>query len=44
MYCVVYSDATDPFTRVPLTMDQVVPNVELKRQIEAWRNSLPTNN
>ena len=41
---VMYSDATDPFTRDPLTMDQVVPNVELKEQIEAWRNNLPSNN
>ena len=42
--CVAYSDATDPFTRVPLTMDQVVPNVELKERIEAWRNNLTSNN
>ena len=40
----VCSDATDPFTRAPLTMDQVVPNVELKERIEAWRSNLPTNN
>ena len=42
----VCSDATDPFTPVPLTMDQVVPNVEVKEQIEAyaWQNKLPTNN
>lgn len=30
------SDQTDPFNRAPLTMDQVVPNKELKSQIEAW--------
>lgn len=41
MYC---SDATDPFTRVPLTMDQVIPNVELKKKIEVWRNNLPSSN
>ena len=38
-----HSDATDPFTRVPLTMDQIVPNVELKNKIEAWRNNLSSN-
>ena len=40
----ICSDPTDPFTRAPLTMDQVVPNVELKERIEAWRSNLPTNN
>lgn len=30
------SDQTDPFNRAPLTMDQVKPNLELKKQIEAW--------
>lgn len=30
------SDQTDPFNRAPLTMDQVIPNAELKRQIEEW--------
>ena len=46
LYSTVCSDATDPFTPVPLTMDQVVPNVEVKEQIEAyaWQNKLPTNN
>ena len=38
------SDATDPFSRVPLTMDQVIPNVELKKKIEEWRNNLSSNN
>lgn len=26
----------DPFNRSPLTMDQVVPNVELKKKVDAW--------
>uniref|UniRef100_T1PH45 Ubiquitin conjugation factor E4 A n=1 Tax=Musca domestica TaxID=7370 RepID=T1PH45_MUSDO len=30
------SDQTDPFNRAPLTMDKVVPNVELKQEIEKW--------
>lgn len=32
------SDQTDPFTKVPLTMNQVTPDVELKARIEAWKN------
>lgn len=32
------SDQTDPFTKAPLTMAQVIPDVELKKRIEAWRN------
>lgn len=30
------SDQTDPFNRSPLTMDQIRPNEELKRQILQW--------
>lgn len=30
------SDQSDMFNRAPLTMDQVVPNTELKAQIDAW--------
>ncbi|XP_073824632.1 ubiquitination factor E4A [Musca autumnalis] len=30
------SDQTDPFNRAPLTMDKVIPNVELKQEIERW--------
>ncbi|XP_017768300.1 PREDICTED: ubiquitin conjugation factor E4 A [Nicrophorus vespilloides] len=30
------SDQTDPFNRSPLTMDQVVPNKELKAEIDQW--------
>ncbi len=33
------SDPHDPFNRQPLTIDQVLPNVELKARIEAWRRS-----
>lgn len=30
------SDQTDPFNREPLSMDQVIPNVELKAKIDEW--------
>ncbi|KAJ3770697.1 ubiquitin conjugation factor E4 [Lentinula raphanica] len=30
------SDTTDPFNRMPLAIEDVVPNVELKKQIEAF--------
>ncbi|XP_059616667.1 ubiquitin conjugation factor E4 A [Phlebotomus argentipes] len=30
------SDQTDPFNRSPLTMDQVVPDEELKRRVHEW--------
>ena len=30
------SDQTDPFTRAPLTMDQVEPLDELKNEIQKW--------
>lgn len=30
------SDQFDPFCRMPLTMDQVIPNDELKARIDAW--------
>jgi hypothetical protein len=30
------SDQSDPFTRAPLTMDMVVPQTELKQEIEGW--------
>jgi len=32
------NDAMDPFNRQPLTMEQVVPNHELKARIEAWKS------
>ncbi|XP_055912261.1 ubiquitin conjugation factor E4 A [Eupeodes corollae] len=32
----ILSDQTDPFNRSPLTMDQVMPNLELKAEIEKW--------
>jgi ubiquitin conjugation factor E4 B len=31
------SDPKDPFTRQPMTIDDVVPATELKERIEAWR-------
>ncbi|GBC03242.1 hypothetical protein RclHR1_05020019 [Rhizophagus clarus] len=31
------SDATDPFNRKPLTIDQVIPNLELKKRIEDFK-------
>ncbi|KAH3765468.1 Ubiquitin conjugation factor E4, core [Pelomyxa schiedti] len=30
------SDSTDPFNREPLTIDQVIPNTELKKKIDAF--------
>lgn len=30
------SDQTDPFNRSPLTMDQVIPNIELAKEINEW--------
>jgi ubiquitin conjugation factor E4 A len=30
------SDQSDPFNRAPLTMDQVVPDTELKTRIDEW--------
>lgn len=30
------NDQSDPFTRAPLTIDELQPNVELKAAIEAW--------
>ena len=30
------SDPTDPFNRMPLKIEEVVPNTELKEKIEAW--------
>ncbi|GAB1609186.1 ubiquitin conjugation factor E4 A-like isoform X1 [Argonauta hians] len=30
------SDMSDPFNREPLTMDKVIPNVELKEKIDRW--------
>ncbi|KAF2184279.1 hypothetical protein K469DRAFT_633596 [Zopfia rhizophila CBS 207.26] len=31
------SDPNDPFNRVPLTFDQIIPNTELKEKIQAWK-------
>jgi len=31
------SDPTDPFNRTPLKIEDVVPNTELKEQIEKWK-------
>ncbi len=33
------SDPHDPFNRQPLSIADVVPNVELKERIDAWRRS-----
>lgn len=30
------SDQSDPFNRSPLSMDQVIPNTDLKTKIEEW--------
>jgi ubiquitin conjugation factor E4 B len=33
------SNNYDPFNRQPLTLDQVIPNDELKAEIMAWKQS-----
>lgn len=33
------SDQTDPFNRSPLTMDQIIPNVTLAKEIRDWLTS-----
>ncbi|KAJ3082921.1 hypothetical protein HDU99_001175 [Rhizoclosmatium hyalinum] len=38
------SNPLDPFNRKPLTIDMVIPNVELKQQIEAWRKQQKSGN
>jgi len=30
------NSSTDPFSRLPLTAEQLVPNLDLKQRIEAW--------
>lgn len=32
------SDATDPFNRMPLKLEDVTPDLELKQKIEAFKN------
>lgn len=32
----MHSDQTNPFTREPLSMEQVVPDTELKNRIESF--------
>ncbi|KAF2709186.1 ubiquitin conjugation factor E4 [Pleomassaria siparia CBS 279.74] len=36
------SDPNDPFNRVPLTIDQVVPDTELKNRIQEWKSKMLT--
>ncbi len=38
------SDTHDPFNRQPLKIEDVVPNVELKAKIMAWRANVTSNN
>ena len=33
------SDTTDPFNRMPLKIDDVLDNVELREKIQAWKAS-----
>lgn len=35
----VHSDQTDPYNRSPLTLDQVIPNPELRLKIQDWIQS-----
>jgi len=36
-YFCVFSDQSDPFNRSPLTLQDVIPNPELKTKIEEWK-------
>lgn len=38
------SDSTDPFNRMPLKLEQVTPNHELKKQIEEFKRQRKGNN
>lgn len=38
------SDSTDPFNRMPLKLEQVIPNHELKQQIEEFKRQRKGNN
>ena len=31
-----FSDQVDPFNRQPLTLDMVIPNMELKDRVQEW--------
>jgi ubiquitin conjugation factor E4 B len=33
------SDPNDPFNRQPLTIEQVIPNTELKNKIQEWKSA-----
>ena len=33
------SDSTDPFNRMPLKLEQVIPNTELKQKIEEYKKN-----
>lgn len=37
------SDQTDPFNRSPLTMDQIIPNVALAKEIRDWLSARQTS-
>lgn len=38
------NDATDPFNRAPLRIEQVQPNEQLKQRIRVWREQQQANN
>ena len=38
------SDSTDPFNRMPLKLEQVIPNDELRHQIEEFKRQKKGNN
>lgn len=37
------SDQTDPFNRMPLTLQEVIPATEIKQRIEEWKASKRAN-
>jgi len=38
------SDPRDPFNRAPLSIDMVKPNIELKKQIDDFKNKKKKSN
>ncbi len=38
------SDMHDPFNRQPLTLDECLPDLEMKNRIEQWKKRLDLHN
>lgn len=37
LYRHLKTNATDPFTRLPMCMEDIVPHIELKNEIRIWK-------